>query len=88
MLSVNGTPHDAAGLQDVVAIPPMVGNQPGEVVIRSHFKDFTGWFVFHCHILQHEDGGMMATVQVVGPGEPVGPPPMAMPRGSRSGHGD
>jgi FtsP/CotA-like multicopper oxidase with cupredoxin domain len=24
-----------------------------------------GEFVFHCHILDHEDGGMMAKMQVV-----------------------
>jgi FtsP/CotA-like multicopper oxidase with cupredoxin domain len=24
-----------------------------------------GAFVFHCHILDHEDGGMMAKIQVV-----------------------
>jgi L-ascorbate oxidase len=26
-----------------------------------------GDFVFHCHILEHEDGGMMARVRVVAP---------------------
>ena len=30
-----------------------------------HPTDFTGKFVFHCHITFHEDHGMMATVQVV-----------------------
>ena len=29
-----------------------------------------GRFVFHCHILEHEDKGMMATIGVVD-----GPPP-------------
>jgi L-ascorbate oxidase len=24
-----------------------------------------GEFVYHCHILEHEDGGMMAKIQVV-----------------------
>jgi len=24
-----------------------------------------GEFVYHCHILEHEDGGMMARIQVV-----------------------
>jgi suppressor of ftsI len=36
----------------------------GSVVIRQRFVHFTGWWVFHCHILQHEDNGMMATVEV------------------------
>jgi FtsP/CotA-like multicopper oxidase with cupredoxin domain len=26
-----------------------------------------GDFVFHCHILEHEDGGMMARIRVVAP---------------------
>jgi FtsP/CotA-like multicopper oxidase with cupredoxin domain len=26
-----------------------------------------GEFVFHCHILDHEDGGMMAKIKVVRP---------------------
>lgn len=38
---------------------------PGTVVIRQKFTDFTGRFVFHCHILFHEDNGMMAPVRVV-----------------------
>jgi len=60
VLSVNGVPYAAAGEQDTVILPP-----EGEVVIRIAFLDFTGKFVFHCHILGHEDGGMMATVEVV-----------------------
>lgn len=36
------------------------------------FKDpvQVGTFVFHCHILEHEDGGMMATVEVFDPANP------------------
>ena len=39
----------------------------GTVVIRMKFAEFTGKFVFHCHILNHEDHGMMAIVEVVEP---------------------
>jgi FtsP/CotA-like multicopper oxidase with cupredoxin domain len=28
------------------------------------FQDYSGKFVFHCHILDHEDGGMMALVDL------------------------
>lgn len=38
---------------------------PGYVKIRTRFDDFTGLFVFHCHILAHEDRGMMQLVQIV-----------------------
>jgi suppressor of ftsI len=33
--------------------------------MRIRFTDFTGRFVYHCHILVHEDGGMMGVVDVV-----------------------
>ena len=36
-----------------------------KVVILVHPTDFTGKFVFHCHVTFHEDHGMMAVVQVV-----------------------
>ncbi|WP_238703440.1 multicopper oxidase domain-containing protein [Arthrobacter sp. TS-15] len=29
------------------------------------FDDFPGRTVFHCHILDHEDQGMMTTVQAI-----------------------
>jgi suppressor of ftsI len=60
VLSVNKVPYTSHGEQDTVVLPPH-----GEVVVRTAFLDFTGKFVFHCHILAHEDGGMMAVVEVV-----------------------
>ncbi len=44
-------------------------------MIRNPFRPFTGHFVFHCHILGHEDGGMMKTVEVVRRGQRPTPPP-------------
>ena len=38
---------------------------PGEMTIRSLFKDFTGTFVTHCHRLDHEDNGLMMTINVI-----------------------
>ncbi|MDQ3772921.1 MAG: multicopper oxidase domain-containing protein [Pseudomonadota bacterium] len=37
---------------------------PGYFKMRSHFPDFPGVFVQHCHILAHEDVGMMQFVEV------------------------
>jgi FtsP/CotA-like multicopper oxidase with cupredoxin domain len=37
----------------------------GYVRIRSRFVDFPGSFVLHCHILAHEDRGMMQLVRVI-----------------------
>ena len=36
----------------------------GYFKMRSRFVDYPGYFVLHCHILAHEDRGMMTTVQV------------------------
>lgn len=56
--------------QDVVTIPngvTLLNGQfiAGRVTIRQHFADFTGTFVLHCHILGHEDRGMMQLVRIV-----------------------
>jgi FtsP/CotA-like multicopper oxidase with cupredoxin domain len=44
---------------DTVWIP----RNGGRVVFRSRFEDFTGDWVHHCHILLHEDMGMMQRVE-------------------------
>jgi FtsP/CotA-like multicopper oxidase with cupredoxin domain len=59
VMSINGHRVRATSLQDTVPLPVN-----GRVVIRLRFTDFTGRFVFHCHILNHEDGGMMQVVEV------------------------
>ncbi|QIK75957.1 multicopper oxidase domain-containing protein [Nocardioides piscis] len=39
---------------------------PGDVVeVAARFKDYTGPFMIHCHMLDHEDHGMMARFDVV-----------------------
>jgi FtsP/CotA-like multicopper oxidase with cupredoxin domain len=53
-----GTPP-AGVRQDVVLIPAR-----GWVRLRIPFTDYPGRSVYHCHILDHEDLGMMATVNV------------------------
>ncbi len=44
--------------QDVVNVPA-----GGEVAVRVAFDDYPGRSVYHCHILDHEDLGMMGTVE-------------------------
>ena len=46
---------------DTVYIP----HNGGRVIFRSRFTTYTGKFVNHCHLLQHEDWGMMQAVEVV-----------------------
>jgi len=55
---------------DTFALPqaaPVSGGpvQNGHIKMRTRFADFTGKYVDHCHILAHEDRGMMQLVQVV-----------------------
>lgn len=40
------------------------GENPRPVVLRSRYKTFEGDFVIHCHILGHEDMGMMQRVRI------------------------
>ncbi|MFF1959063.1 multicopper oxidase family protein [Streptomyces sp. NPDC058220] len=60
LMSVNGRPYDARSMQDTANVPAR-----GQIVIRNKFSDYTGKTVFHCHILNHEDEGMMATLEIV-----------------------
>jgi FtsP/CotA-like multicopper oxidase with cupredoxin domain len=47
---------------DTVSVP----RNGGRAVFRSRFVDYEGEFVEHCHILLHEDNGMMQRLQVIG----------------------
>ncbi|WP_327365303.1 multicopper oxidase family protein [Streptomyces sp. NBC_01217] len=61
LMSTNGKAHDPSrGWHDTVNVPAR-----GNIVMRIHFTDFTGKTVLHCHILNHEDLGMMAILDIV-----------------------
>ncbi len=51
--------------RDTVPIPAV--GQGGQVNIRHRFLDYDGLFVLHCHVLNHEDLGMMQLVKVGNP---------------------
>ncbi len=58
---------------DTLPVPPAdASGKPGRVyvTIPFHARQQVGFFVYHCHILEHEDGGMMAVVQVFDPAHP------------------
>jgi len=39
---------------------------PGErLLVAGHFSDYTGKFLIHCHMLDHEDHGLMTQFEVV-----------------------
>jgi FtsP/CotA-like multicopper oxidase with cupredoxin domain len=54
-----GRPADSPVWQDVVNVPAR-----SSVRVRIAFDDFTGRSVYHCHILDHEDSGMMGLIEV------------------------
>ncbi|MAT99595.1 MAG: hypothetical protein CL608_20825 [Anaerolineaceae bacterium] len=54
VISVDGVEQPPGTIQDTIWV-----SKNSEVVIRMKFKDFTGKAVYHCHILPHEDTGMM-----------------------------
>jgi FtsP/CotA-like multicopper oxidase with cupredoxin domain len=74
VISVNGVPQPFTGYQDTVNLPVATRKNgqlvPGEVTVIIPFTNpvMVGEFVYHCHIVQHADQGMMANIQVVAPG--------------------
>jgi FtsP/CotA-like multicopper oxidase with cupredoxin domain/Ca2+-binding RTX toxin-like protein len=68
-------------LSDTIGLPPtykpntstpenpygeaMYDGETSEVKVVMKFEDFPGTYVNHCHILFHEDAGMMAPVRVI-----------------------
>ncbi|WP_261806538.1 multicopper oxidase family protein [Lapidilactobacillus luobeiensis] len=66
VISRNGhAPYpNETGLKDVVSL------NPGEHVQIKVWFNVTGVFMYHCHILEHEDGGMMAQLEVFDPEKP------------------
>jgi spore coat protein A len=53
---------------------------PGETIeVKLKFTDHTGMYMLHCHIVEHEDDGMMTQFEVVRPAVPR-PRPTPLPR--------
>mgnify|MGYP000252492994 CR=1 FL=1 len=44
-----------------------VGVNPGETVRLLVRFDLPGVYMYHCHIIEHEDGGMMAQIETFDP---------------------
>ena len=69
--TVNGQAQPQDSLRDVVDLPYAQNGVAGEVKVIVPFTDpiMVGRFVFHCHIVGHEDAGMMANLVVLAPGQ-------------------
>ena len=70
--SINGQTQANPHWVDTFDLSPAGVGVSGQIVpsvtkVLLDFRDPTirGTFVFHCHILDHEDGGMMAKIQVL-----------------------
>ena len=59
MVAINGEKLAERDWRDTVVVP-----RNGSVTFRSRFLDFTGRFVHHCHMMNHEELGMMQVVEV------------------------
>lgn len=57
--AVNGEPVTDLRWRDTETLP---GN--GTLTFRSRFLDYTGQYVLHCHMMNHEDMGMMQLIEV------------------------
>jgi FtsP/CotA-like multicopper oxidase with cupredoxin domain len=73
MLAWNGVPVDEPFLRDTVNVPYWDGKSAiyPSVKLRMDFRDpnTIGTFPYHCHLLEHEDGGMMGTIRVQPPNQ-------------------
>ncbi len=53
--------------KDTVFMPTNLFGAPFTVTVRTHYRRYIGSFVLHCHILDHEDMGMMQLLEIVVP---------------------
>jgi FtsP/CotA-like multicopper oxidase with cupredoxin domain len=61
VINVNGEPVEPVWL-DTAIVP-----RNGSITFRSRFLDFTGTYVLHCLMMNHEELGMMQVVEVYQP---------------------
>lgn len=91
VLAPDGTCRDTTKVGDKMVPDPQYCDQIGvfrdtifvksgyHLTIRTKYEDFWGDFVMHCHILDHEDQGMMQNIRIQDPKHPVtGPFGMGM----------
>jgi suppressor of ftsI len=68
VVAINGQNVPFSGYVDTVRVP-----ERGAVQLRMPFTDrlILGRFMFHCHVLKHEDKGMMANIEIYDPAPPT-----------------
>ncbi len=60
VLSVNGEKPEPSlqGYKDTITLQP---GQKARIAVKFPYE---GMYMFHCHILEHEDNGMMGQIEV------------------------
>lgn len=69
VLEKDGKPRRPLQWKDTVSVP-----FKDSLMLIVRFEDRPGSWMYHCHILDHAEGGLMSAVQVSRPGQP--PPPL------------
>lgn len=82
VMEINGVKQPFDGHLDSVIVPMW-----GEVKLRMRFDNpvIVGHFMYHCHILEHEDRGMMATIEVYDPRLPAASKTIGLHKTSMNG---
>jgi len=69
LMQWDGVPVDEPFLRDTINVPYWDGKSPRypSVTLRMDFRnpDAVGTSVYHCHLLEHEDGGMMGIIRIL-----------------------
>ena len=75
VLDIDGSPPPAElqGWKDTVYLAP--GSEVRIIASFTDYADPTWPYMYHCHLLWHEDSGLMGQFVVVGPGQTPTPPP-------------
>lgn len=68
LVAWDGVPINEPFLRDTINVPfhSAADLEYPSVRLRMDFRDpnTVGTFVYHCHLLEHEDGGMMGLIRV------------------------
>jgi FtsP/CotA-like multicopper oxidase with cupredoxin domain len=70
LMERDGKVVNESALRDTIELPFWDGKSAyPSVKLRLDFRssDIIGTFLYHCHILEHEDNGMMGSIEVVAP---------------------
>ena len=62
IIEINGIKLDKPKWRDTYVLTGLDGDS---IRIQTNLDDFTGKFVEHCHVLSHEDLGMMESLEVI-----------------------